>query len=210
LPLERRLGSGDAPPQTVEGYKLNVPEAFKDLSADELAKAPGVQALLKDLHGAGASQKVVDAALGAFMREGAAMREAAPALAAADCEAALRQTEGWQSDQQYRQQIGLAFNAARSVFGKDADGIVADYGNDPRLIRGLAEIGREMQEDAPPSAEAQAQLEQSLDQLESSGAFLNPADPQHAATVAKVSALRARVAGTKPVTGGRSYSFKTG
>ena len=194
----------------MDGYKINVPEAFKDVSAEDLAKAPGLQALLKDLHGAGASQKVVDAAVGAFMREGAAMREAAPALAAADCEATLRQTDGWQSDQQYRQQIGLAFNAVRSIFGADADGIVKDYGNDPRLIRGLAEIGREMQEDSPPSAEAQAQLEQNLEQLESSGAFLNPADPAHGSTVAKVSALRARVAGTKPVSGGRSYSFKTG
>lgn len=210
LPLEKRLGSGDAPPHSIDGYKVNVPEAFKEtVKSEDLAKTPGVQALLKDLHGAGASQKVVDAAISAFMREGQALRAAMPAMDAANCEAELRQGEGWKTDEQYKQQVSTAFTAGKAIFGKDFDGIVKDYGNDPRLIRGLASIGKEMQEDMPASPEAQAQIQENLDQLMASKSYLNANDPQHAATMAKVSALTAKLAGQRPVQGGRTHSFKT-
>lgn len=209
--MEKRLGGGDAPPAAVDGYKVNVPEAFKDkVSAEDLAKTPGVQALLKDLHASGASQKVVDAAVASLMREGAAIREAAPVMAAADCTAELRQAEGWKTDAEYQQQVSTAFNAGTAIFGKDFDGLVKDYGNDPRFIRGLANIGKEMQEDMPASPEAQAQLQENLDQLMSSPAYLNANDPQHQATMARVDALTKKVAGTRPVSGGRSHSFRTG
>lgn len=194
----------------MDGYKVNVPEAFKEtVKADELAKTPGVQALLKDLHGAGASQKVVDAALSAFMREGAAMRAAMPQMDAANCEAELRQGDGWKTDAEYSQQVSTAFRAGTAIFGKDFEGIVKDYGNDPRVIRGLASIGKEMAEDLPASPEAVAQLQENLDTLMSSKAYLNANDPGHAAAVAKVDALTKQVAGTRPVAGGRTHSFKT-
>ena len=165
-----------------------MPEAFKEtVKSEDWAKTPGVQAL-KDLHGAGASQKVVDAAISAFMREGQALRAAMPAMDAANCEAELRQGEGWKTDEQYKQQVSTAFTAGKAIFGKDFDGIVKDYGNDPRLIRGLASIGKEMQEDMPASPEAQAQIQENLDQLMASKSYLNANDPQHAATMAKVSA----------------------
>lgn len=210
LPLERRLGGGDAPPQSADGYKLNVPKAFKEtVKAEDLAKTPGVQALLEDLHGAGASQKVVDAAVSAFMREGQALRAAMPIMEATDCEAELRQADGWKTDEQYKQHVTVAFNAGKQIFGKDFDGIVKDYGNDPRLIRGLAAIGKEMQEDMPAPPEAQYQLQENLDQLMASKAYLNANDPQHAATMAKVSALTAKLAGQRSVNGGRTHSFKT-
>jgi hypothetical protein len=211
LPLERRLGSGDAPPQTVEGYKVNVPEAFKEtVQADALAQTPGVQALLKDLHSAGASQKTVDAAVGAFLREGAAMRTALPQVAAAECEATLKAAEGWKTDQQYRAQIGLAFNAGDKIFGKDFESLVKDYGNDPRFIRGLASIGKEMQEDMPPSAEALTQIQGNLDALMASAAYLDGRHPAHASTMAQVEALTKQMVGNKAVASGRTHSFKTG
>jgi hypothetical protein len=205
------MGGGDAPPQSVDGYKVNVPEAFAgQVQADELAKAPGVQALLKDLHSAGASQRVVDAAVGAFLREGQALRSALPALDEAECVSTLRQADGWKTDAEYNRQIGLAFGAGKQIFGKDFDGIVADYGNDARLIRGLASIGKEMLEDMPAPPEAQAQLSETVDTLMSSPAYLNQNDPQHAATVAKVSAIMAKMSGQRAVAGGRSHTFKTG
>lgn len=137
------------------------------------------------------------------------MREAMPALAAADCEATLRQSDGWKSDDEYKKQVGVAFNAGKQIFGQDFDGIVKDYGNDARLIRGLASIGKEMQEDAPPSAEAQQQLQDNLDQLMNSPAYLNAGDPQHGTVRAKVEALTAKMVGTKPVEGGLTRGFKT-
>ena len=211
LPLEKRLGGGDAPPQSVDGYKLNVPEALaQKVKADDLAKDQGVKDFLGKLHAAGASQKVVDAAVSELLTRGAALREAMPTLAAADCEAELRGQDGWKTDTEYSQQIGAAFNAGKAIFGKDFDGIVKDYGNDPRLIRGLSSIAKEMGEDAQASPEAQLQLQESLDALMSSKAYLNANDPQHAAVAAKVGALTARMAGTKPVASGRTHTFKSG
>ena len=210
LPLEKRLGSGDAPPQSIDGYKVNVPEAFKEtVKAEELSNDPAFKDFLGKAHAAGLNQKQVDLVLGEFLDRSTKMQAALPQLAAADCEAELRQGDGWKTDEQYKQQVSTAFTAGKAIFGKDFDGIVKDYGNDPRLIRGLASIGKEMQEDMPASPEAQAQIQENLDQLMASKSYLNANDPQHAATMAKVSALTAKLAGQRPVQGGRTHSFKT-
>jgi len=206
------MGSGDAPPASAEGYKVNVPEAFKDSAKPEdLAKAPGVQALLQDLHAAGASQKVVDAAITSLMTQGAAMREAMPQLQASECEASLRQVDGWKTDQEYSGQIRTAYGAGLQIFGKDQFLAMEKKGyfNDPDFIRGLASIGREMQEDRGPSPEAQAQLSQNLETLMSSPAYLNAADPKHQETVARVDALTKQLHGDRPIAAGKTISFKT-
>lgn len=219
--LEQRMGAGDAPPPNVDGYKVNVPEALKDtIDAEVLAKDEGFKGFLGKLHAAGASQKIVDAAVATMLERGAAMREAMPMLAMADCVTTLKQQDGWKTDQEYEARVKTAFNAGTQIFGADfaefndkgeiVGGLIADYGNDPRLIRGLEAIGREMQEDSGPSPEALQQIDSNLDQLMSSPAYLNANDPAHAATVAKVGALTAQKVGTKPVASGRTHSFKSG
>lgn len=191
------------------GYKVNLPEVLKDkVSPEDFAKDPGVQSLLGKLHAAGANQRQVDVALEELATRGAALREAMPELQAADCEAELRQADGWKSDAEYTRQVGLAWKAGSQIFGKDFDGIVKDYGNDPRVIRGLASIGREMEEDRGPSPEAQMQMQESLDTLMADPAYLDANAPMHATIKAKVEALTARVAGTKPITG-KTVSFRT-
>lgn len=209
--LERRLGAGDIPPTTADGYKVNVPEVLADkVNAEELAATQGVKDLLGKLHAAGATQKIVDVAVGELLQRGMALREAAPVLAAADCEAALRQVEGWKTDAEYTTNVRAAAKAGASIFGSDWEGIAKDHGNDARLIRGLASIAREMTEDTGPSAEAQAQVAESMGTLMATPAYTNPNHPQHAATVARVSALQVKLAGNAPVATGRSMSFKTG
>jgi hypothetical protein len=209
--LERRLGSGDAPPKDPGEYKVNVPEALKDkINAEELSKTADFKQFLTDLHASGASQKVVDVAVATMLQRGMAMREAMPVLQAADCEAELRKSPGWTSDAEYSRNVAEAFRAGKSIFGVDFDGIVKDYGNDPRVIRGLASIAAEMQEDRQASPEAQAQLNESLDQMMASPAYLNPNHPQHASTRQKVDALTARIAGNRPVASGRTHTFKSG
>lgn len=186
-----------------------MPEALKDkINGEDLAKSEDFKAMLGKLHAAGASQKLVDVAVGELLSRGAALREAMPALDAADCVAELKQQDGWKSEQEYSQRVRTAFNAGKQIFGKDFDGILADYGNDPRIIRGLESIGREMQEDSGPSPEAMAQMSESLDSLMNNPAYLNANHPQHAATRAKVDALTAQVAGTRPVSN-RTISFKS-
>lgn len=208
LPLERKLGGGQVAPKTVDDYKVTIPEALAGkFTPDQLMNEAGFKDFLSKAHGAGLTQQQLDVMVGDFLERGASLRVAAHQMAAADCEAQLRQGEGWKTDSEYAQQCGLAFNAIRSLFGNDAQAVVNEYGNDPRFVRAMASLGREVEEDRPPPAEAVAQLNESLDQLMSSPAYLNPSNPQHASTVAKVEALTKRVAGSKPVAGGRTLTF---
>lgn len=211
LPLEKRLGGGDAPPKTAEGYKVNVPEALAEkIKAEDLAKDEGFKGFLSKLHAAGASQKVVDAAVSEMLERGVKLRETMPVLDAVEAEATLRQSDGWKSDAEYTRQVRAAFQAGKQYAGPDFDGIMKDYGNDPRVVRMLANVGAELTEDTQASPEAQTQLQESLDTLMASKAYLNERDPQHSQVFAKVSALQTKLAGTQPVATGRSMSFKTG
>jgi hypothetical protein len=189
-----------------------VPDTLKDrINAEELAKAPDFKEFMGKLHAAGASQRVVDAAVATMLERGIAMREATPMLEAADCTAALRQVEGWKSDQEYDKQIRTAFSAGAQIFGKAFAGMEAKgYWNDPDFIKGLATIGHEMAEDRGPSPEAMQQASTNLDALMASPAYTNPNHPQHQDTVAKVTALTAQISGNKPVAGGRTMTFKSG
>ncbi len=195
-------------PKTVDDYKVTVPESMAGkVTADQLMQQAGFKDFLSKAHGAGLTQQQLDVMVGDFLERGASLRTAAHQMAAADCEAQLRQADGWKTDGEYQQQCGLAMQAVRSLFGGDAEAIVNEYGNDPRFVRAMAALGREVEEDRPPPAEAVAQLNESLDQLMASKAYLNQNDPQHANTVAKVEALTRRVAGSKPVAGGRTLTF---
>jgi hypothetical protein len=207
-PLEKRMGGGDAPPQSAEGYKVNVPEALAEkISADDLAKSEDFKGFLGKMHELGLSQKQLDGVAAELLERSMKLQEAAPAMAAADCEAQLRQVEGWASDTEYRQQIRSAFTAGKQIFGADFDSLVNDYGNDPRFVRGLASIGKEMAEDMQPSPEAMAQIQENLDGLMSSPAYMDANHPQHSTTVAKVSALTTKMVGNKPVGSGKTLSF---
>lgn len=188
-----------------------MPEALKDrINGEELAKADDFKKFLGDLHAAGASQKVVDAAVATMLERGLAMREALPMQQAADCEATLRQVDGWKSDQEYLGQVRTAFSAGQQIFGEAFKAMEAKgYWNDPDFIKGLATIGREMQEDRGPSPEALQQISSSLDQAMADPAYTNPNHPQHAAAVAKVTSLTAQVAGNRPVASGKTMTFKS-
>jgi hypothetical protein len=209
---ERRIGTGDIPPQAVDGYKVNVPEALAEkIKAEDLAKSEDFKDFLGKMHAAGLTQKQLDAVSAEMLERGIKLREQMPALDAAKAEADLRTTDGWKTDQEYGAKVRAAFSAGKQYGGEDFDGILADYGNDPRVIRLLANVGAELAEDTQPSAEAQAQAQQSLDELMADPAYTNSRDPKHAMHVAKVNAMQAKVAGTKELaTGGRSMSFKTG
>lgn len=207
LPLEKRLGSGDVPPKTAQEYAVNVPQALAEkIKAEDLVKAPDFQEFMGKMHGLGLSQKQMDGVTAELLQRGVSMREQNAVMDEAECVAALKQQDGWKTDTEYRANIRNAFRAAET-YG-DVNAILKDYGNDPRIVSLLAKVGAELNEDTQASPEAQAQIMETADTLMSSKAYLDPNDPQHRATVEKVSALMARH-GSKPVNGGMSSSFRT-
>jgi hypothetical protein len=189
------------PPETAEGYKINVPESLKGkIDGEALTKDAGFKADIAKLHAAGASQKVVDAARATVLERGMAMREALPMLQASDCEAALRQVDGWKNDQEYIAQMQTAFSAGSQIFGKAFAGMEARATGTTRTSsKAWPASASEMAEDRGPSPEALQQANTNLDALMASPAYTNPNHPQHADTVAKVTALTAQVTGNKPV-----------
>ena len=185
------------------------------IKGDELAKSDDFKGFLGKLHAAGASQKVVDTAVAELLERGMRMQNTMPVMAAAEAEAALRtrwKADGEEraSDAVYTQRVQRAFQAGKAYAGEDFEGILKDYGNDPRIVSMLANVGAELQEDHQPSPEAQAQLQENLDTLMASKAYLNDRDPQHAAVFAKVTALQEKLVGKKEVATGRTMSFKSG
>lgn len=208
--LERRMGAGDAPPAAATDYKTVVPEALAErIPVADLDASADFQSFKTAMHGAGLSQKQMEVVTSELLTRSMKLQEALPVLQAAECTAALKQIDGWKSDAEYNAQIGKAYTAAKAYGGANFDAILKDYGNDPRIVQLLAGVGAELAEDTQPSPEAQQQLQENLDTLQSSAAYLNANDPQHASVMAKVQALTAKLVGTKPVVGGKSMSFKT-
>lgn len=211
--LEKRLGSGDAPPKSADEYKINVPEALADkIKAEDLQKDAGFKDFIGKLHAAGASQALVDATVAEMLQRGMSMRESSAVLSRAEHDAAVRAQEGWKSDQEYAKQMGNAWHAAKTYSANESDfaGIIKDYGNDPRITRLLANVGAELQEDRPVNPDEQAAVQESMDALMNSRAYLNANDPLHQSTVDKVNAMSARLVGTKPVASGKTMSFRSG
>lgn len=181
--LEKRLGSGDLPPKTVEEYKINVPPELAETwkPADD----PLLQGFLKDAHAAGMNQKQIDLVMDRYMKTAPELVNASRALDAETCTAELRAE--WKSEPEYKKGVGDAYKAAVGYFGKDADAIIQQYGNDPRVIRGLAAIGKEMGEDRPGNFNAPAS-QGDIDSLLVSPAYNDSKHPEHKAVSARVKA----------------------
>ena len=92
--LSQRLGSGDAPPETAQGYTVSVPEDLAEIvPAAELQANPGFREFLDKLHAAGFSQKQVDVAVHELLTQSIALQE----RAARDAAAVAREVDpfGW-------------------------------------------------------------------------------------------------------------------
>lgn len=175
--LEKRLGTGDIPPKSANEYQIAVPDSLKEVfnpKEDQM-----FQEFLKSAHAEGLTQKQMDFVMGQYFEIAPRLVSGAQQLSADECTAQLKSE--WKTDAQYKAEIGKAFKAATGYFGADADYIISTYGNDPRLIRGLAKIGAEMGEDrstTPPGGAIPGG--QSVESLMSSEAYTNPKHADHA------------------------------
>lgn len=199
-------------PETVEGYKVNVPAALKDeVNVDLLAKDETFKSFLGAMHAAGASQKVLDVAVGEFLSGGG--HKSDPSMQMAECVSTLRGVDGWKDQSGYDKQIGFAFTATKSFAekaGVSMDDIAkSGLNNNPAFIRIMAAIGPELAEDRGASPEAQAQIQSNLDTLMADPAYLDPHNPKHSTLVAQVDALTKQQVGQRPVGAGLSHSFKS-
>lgn len=172
--LEKRLGSGDLPPKTDGEYQVTLPEAFKDL---DLANDEGFLSFRKSAHAAGLSQKQFDFVMQQYFDVAPKLVGGAQQLSADECTAELQKE--WKSPEQYKAEIGKAYKAAVAYCGDDAQAVINDYGNDPRIIRALAKIGAEIGEDNAPQPQS-LPGGSSIESMMTSEAYTNPKHPDHA------------------------------
>lgn len=199
--LEKRMGSGDVPPKTAEEYTIAVPDAVKDVFDPKTDPLMG--AFLKDAHAAGLTQKQMDLVMGKYFELAPQLIDGGKQLSADECVADLKKE--WKTDEQYKAEVGKAFKAAQAYGDKDAQAIINEYGNDPRIIRLLARVGGELSEDTSINPGGQLPGGQTVESLMMSEAYSNPKHADHARVSAQVQAYfdaQAKVAakaGSAPV-----------
>lgn len=194
---ERRIGSGDVAPAKVDDYKVNVPEALAEkIKAEDLAADAGFKEFMAKAHAAGLTQKQLDTVVGEFLDRSVKLQGGIQRLSEQEATTQLRET--WKTDAEFTQGVQAAFRAGQQYAGKDFDGILNDYGNDPRIVRMLAAVGKEMGEDTSAPAGAQANFQADLETLTKSKAYTDPAHPDHTATKQKVAAMFERQYGSRP------------
>ena len=102
--------------------------------------------------------------------------------------ATMQLREVWKTDAEFKQNIGLAFRAFNSL-ADDADrGRIDEIGNNPMVIRMLAKVGAEMQEDAPAGGDVNLEEQQSIRDLMKSPAYMDPKHADHERVSAQVKA----------------------
>lgn len=179
--LEKRVGSGDLPPKSADEYQIAVPEALKeflDPANDALMSEFKADALKH-----GMTQEQMDFVMGKYFDLVPQLITGNNELSAERCTADLRAE--WKTDEQFKAEVGKAYRAAMAYGGSDADSIIKDYGNDPRIVRFMAKVGGELGEDAP-LGNYSAQSGGSVESLMQSEAYRDAKHPEHKSVSLKV------------------------
>lgn len=193
--LEKRLGSGDVAPKSPAEYALELPDGL-DFAA--LKDDPDMQALLKSGHEAGLNNKqmswAVNQMIQAVQGNAAEMAEKSTAT--------LR--EVWKTDGEFKDGVDSAYKAAAAFL---EPGELESFmkrggpGDDATIIKLLAKVGKEMQEDKPASqANGNASGAETIRSLMASPAYMDSKHPDNAKVTAQVRAHYEKQYGMNPVT----------
>lgn len=193
--LEQKLGAGDVPPKTPEEYAPKI--ELEGFNWDEFKTDPEMQGFLKAAHSKGITNDQMSFVLGEYLQRAPALMQGAKQLDDKAAAAELRQT--WKTDDEFNQNVGLAFKAF-SAFASEADRAKIDeIGNNPIVLRLLANIGKEMQEDSPangggiPEGDFNSKVAELRAELEK----LPQSDPRRKQVKAELDGLYSRRYGSK-------------
>jgi hypothetical protein len=171
--LESKLGSGDLPPETPDGY--GTPE---DLPEGMTPESLGVPALMEKLHKAGATKKVVDVVMGEYLsmvKQGQEMQALQPQQQSEATEKTLK--EAWGND--FQKNVQLAQKAFNALADETDKANSARLASDPITMKFLAKIGKGMQEDTPAGPSGTPLPAEDLSSLMKSEAYWNNKHPDH-------------------------------
>lgn len=182
--LEKRMGSGDAPPKTADDYAPEV--KAEGFNWDEFKADPRMQSFMKSAHSKGITNDQMSFIISEYAQIAPELVNGAAAL---DSEAATTQLrETWKTDAEFKKNIGLAFRAFNTLADDGDKGHMDEIGNNPIVIRMLAKIGAEMQEDSPAGADSNPGEQQTIRDLMKSPAYMDPKHADHERVSAQVKA----------------------
>lgn len=167
LEVFNRLGR----PETVDGYQVTPPENIPDWVSLEDESVQGAQrSFLEAMHGTGATQEMVDTALGWYwnhLSESESTRDRVLDDEFANTEAGLRRE--WGRD--FEGNLEHAGRAVAAFGGQELGDTLEQFGlsNHPAVIRAFARVGRTMGEDTmisgPMTDTTRDQLKQRAEDL---------------------------------------------
>ncbi|WP_368913494.1 hypothetical protein [Mixta calida] len=190
---EQQAGSGA--PESPDDY---APEITSDaFSWEEFKDDPAGQEFLKAAHAKGITNDQLGFILNEYAQRAPALVNGAAELDADAAATQLRET--WKTDAEFNKNIGLAYRAFNSLADEADKGRMDEIGNNPLVIRMLAKIGAEMQEDTPVGAGASPQEQQAIKDLMKSPAYTDPKHPDHQRISAQVRAFYQKAYGNTPV-----------
>ncbi|EFQ1951937.1 hypothetical protein H1K92_002177 [Salmonella enterica] len=182
--LEKRLGGVGTPPKTADEYEPKV--EIEGFNWEEFKADPRMQSFMKTAHAKGITNDQMSFILGEYAQRAPELVGGAAELDSQSATAQLR--EVWKTDAEFKQNIGLAFRAFNSL-ADDADkGRIDEIGNNPMVIRMLAKVGAEMQEDAPAGGDVNLEEQQTIRDLMKSPAYMDPKHADHERVSAQVKA----------------------
>ena len=190
--LEKRLGSGDVPPENEAGYKLD----YSSFPEGITINPEGEKALLKSLHAAGMTNKQVQTVItkyGEVIKQGIDIQKAQEAGRASETlnGVATELKASWGENFGTNQAAAIrGFNHLADETDK-AD--LAKIGIDGKatyriLMKVLAKVGAGITEDRLPAG-GDSVVDTTLDEIKASKAYLDASDPGHNAAVQKAAAL---------------------
>ena len=182
--LEKRLGSVGTPPKTADEYEPKV--EVEGFNWEEFKADPRMQSFMKTAHAKGITNDQMSFILGEYAQRAPELVGGAAAL---DSEAASTQLrEVWKTDAEFKKNIGLAYRAFNSLADEADKGRMDEIGNNPMVIRMLAKVGAEMQEDAPAGGDVNLEEQQTIRDLMKSPAYMDPKHADHERVSAQVKA----------------------
>lgn len=155
--LEKRFGSGDAPPKTAEEYAPKI--EVEGFDWDEFKSDDNAKSFLKGAHAKGMTNAQVEFAVGEYLKMAPGLIEGAAQLTAQDATEALR--GHWKTDQDMSAGVKASYRAVQA-FANEGEGVgsldklMSKYGNDPDFVAFAANIGKELREDVPVAGNGQA------------------------------------------------------
>lgn len=176
--LEKRLGSGDAPPAAPTDYKITVPDALKE--AFDPATDTGMQGFLDGAHKVGLNQAQVDFVMGQYFTMAPQLAAGSVLLDEAGARAELQKT--WATDADFKRNLTNAHVGATAIAqkaGLNVDEIMnGPLGNSVPFMRLMAAIGPEFKEDSAPGGNVMTS-DSDIAALLASEAYNNPRHAEH-------------------------------